>query len=301
MRFYRTAIVDIRVRNNTFDGYTDFIPIRGLRVAFSIVKSLSRTTNSAVVKIWNMSQNHRNIIKDFGDRVTIYAGYEIENGSIAGPSVLFNGNTTTVSHIFDQPEIVTVLECGEGEQTINQDRIAVSYAANTPALTVLSGIASEMALNFVGPPPVANLVYRQGFKFIGMGKDALDLVCNKLNLQWSIQNKGDLADQLQVIPVNGTLENAIIQVNQTTGMQGIPQRFTYKRQELFKSTPTTGYKVNVALNPYILPGSRIDLASYHLNFRGPYRVETVRHEGDTFGNIWTSNLETTEIISGPTL
>ena len=78
----------------------------------------------------------------------------------------------------------------------------------------------RLGLNFVGPPPVANLVYRQGFKFIGMGKDALDLVCNKLNLQWSIQNKGEIADQLQVIPVNGTLQDAIIQVNQSSGMYG---------------------------------------------------------------------------------
>ena len=136
MRFYRTAMVEIRVRNDTFNGYIDFIQIRGLRISFSIMKSLSRTTNSAVVKIWNMSQNHRNLIKDFADRVTLYAGYEIENGNIAGPSVLFNGNTTTVSHIFDQPEIVTILECGEGESTINQDRITLSYASNTPALTV---------------------------------------------------------------------------------------------------------------------------------------------------------------------
>lgn len=300
MKFYRTAMVEIRIKNKNDQGYGPVIPINGLRVAFSITKSLSRTANSAVIKIWNMSQNHRNQIKDFGDRVTLYAGYEIENGNFAGPSVLFNGNSTAVSHFFDPPEIVTVLECGEGEYSVNQERIALSYGANTPALTILSGIATEMGLIFEGPPPVANVVYRQGYKFAGMGVDALTSVCNKINCQHSIQNRGEVQDYLQVIPVNGTLQTAIIQVNQTNGMQGIPQRFTYKRQALFMETPTTGYKVPVALNPFILPGSRIDLASYHLNFRGPYRVETVRHEGDTFGNSWSSNLETTEIIAGPT-
>jgi hypothetical protein len=63
----------------------------------------------------------------------------------------------------------------------------------------------------------------------------------------------------------------------------------------------TGYKVNVALNPFILPGSKIDLASSHLNFRGPYRVETVRHEGDTFGFVWSSGIECTELLQAATI
>src|SRR5277367_481692 len=131
MRFYRSAILQIRVRNQSFDGYIDFIELTGLRISFSILKSLSVTTNSAVIKVWNMSQEHRNAIKDFGDRVTLYAGYEIENGNIAGPSLIFNGNTSAVSHLFDQPEIVTILECGEGESTINQEIISLSYVGDT--------------------------------------------------------------------------------------------------------------------------------------------------------------------------
>ena len=129
------------------------------------------------------------------------------------------------------------------------------------------------------------------------------MLLNSLNtstsilIQYSIQN-----NQLQIIPINGTISEPIIQVNQATGMQGIPQRYTYRSLDLYRSVDqrNTGYKVNVALNPFILPGSKIDLASSHLNFRGPYRVETVRHEGDTFGLVWTSQLECTELLQGAT-
>lgn len=293
MRFYREAILQVRIRKADFNGYIDTITIRGLRIAFSINKSLSSTTNSAVVKVWNLGQKNRSLIKDFGDEVTLYAGYR-EDG---GPQVLFIGDTSTVSHIYEMPEIVTILECGDGEKFINQLRVSLSFSSEVQAQTIISAIARQMGLDFVEFASSDNLVYRQGFKYIGMGKEALQIVCDKLGLQWSIQN-----NQLQVIPINGTISEPIIQVNQSTGMQGIPQRYTYKALQIYNSKEqrNTGYKVNVALNPFILPGSKIDLASTHLSVRGPYRVETVRHEGDTYGALWTSQLECTELLQGAT-
>lgn len=288
MKFYREAMLQVKIRNDDFNGYIATILIKGLRISFSIIKSLSFTTNSAVIRIWNLSQDNRNLIKDFGDEVTLYAGYR-EDG---GPQVLFIGDTTTVSHIYDLPEIISVLECGDGEKYVNNLRVSLSFSSNVQARTIISEIASQMGVQFVEFASSNNLVYRQGFKYIGMGKDALDIVCSKLDLQWSIQN-----NQLQVIPINGTISEPIIQINQATGMQGIPQRYTYRSLEAYRSREirNTGYKVNVALNPFVLPGSKIDLASSHLNFRGPYRVETVRHEGDTYGPLWTSQFECTAL------
>lgn len=298
MKFYRTATLKIRIRNKDFK-YVQTIILSGLRVSFSIVKSLAWATNSAVIKVWNLSQDHRNLIKDYGDEVTLYANYSnTGNFNAKASEVLFIGNTTAVSHIFEQPEIITVLECGDGEYYINQARVSLSFAAGTSAGIIINAIAQQMAIDLKPLPTFDNLEYRQGFKYIGMGKDALTDVCNKLGLQWSVQN-----NELQVIPLNGVFKGPIIQVNESTGMQGIPQRYTYRRLDLYRSInePTTGYKVNVALNAVLLPGSTIDLASTHLNFRGPYRIENVRHEGDTYGSIWSSNLECTELLKGVTI
>lgn len=300
MKFYREAMLSIRIRNSDFTGYIATVNIKGLRVSFSILKSLSKTTNSAVIKIWNLSQDNRNLIKDYGDEVTLYAGYREEGG----PQVLFIGDTTTVMHFYEFPEIITVLECGDGEKYVNRLRVSVSYGENVQARTIISGIATQMAdqetgmpLRFVEFASSDNLIYRQGFKFIGMGKDGLNIVCSKLGLQASIQN-----NQLQVIPVNGTISEPIIQVNEANGMQGVPQRYTYRSLEVYRDIKlrNTGYKVNVALNPFILPGSKIDLASTHLKIRGPYKVQTIRHDGDTFGMIWSSQIECTELLQAAT-
>jgi len=293
VKFYRQATARIKIRNANFE-YIDEITIKDLRISFSITKSLAWSTNSCVLKIWNLSQKKRNIIKDFGDEVTIYAGYE----TAGGPQVLFIGQTTAVSHIYEQPEIVSVLECGDGEKYINQLRVSLSYAANTPAKTIITGIAQQMGIPLLSlPSNIENLVYRQGFSYCDMGKDALTIVCDKLGLQWSVQNNA-----LQVIPQGGTIDQPIVQINQNTGMQGVPTRFTYRSLYLYRSInePNTGYKVNVALDPFILPGSKITLYSTHLDVKGPYRVETVRHEGDTYGALWQSNLEVRELASGAT-
>lgn len=289
-RFYREARLRIRIRNKDFTGYIETIEITGLRVSFSIVKSLAWSTNSAVVKIYNLNANHRNLIKDYGDEVTLYAGYQLDGG----PQVLFVGDTTAVYHVFEFPEIISVLECADGDKFINQLRVAVSFAENTSARDIITAIAIQMGIPYDPLPSTDNLVYRQGFEFVGMGKDALSIVCAKLNLQWSVQNQ-----RLQVIPLNGTIVQQPITVNGHTGMIGIPQRYTYRRIDLYRAldAPLTGYKVNMNLTPRISPGSRIILESQALNnIRGDYRVENVRHDGDTFGFVWITQLETTELV-----
>jgi hypothetical protein len=287
-KFYRQASLRIRLINGSKDGYVNTMTISGLRISFSITKSRAWSTNSAVVKIWNLSQENRNLLKNFGDEVTIYAGYELEGG----PQLLFIGQTSSVSHVFDFPEIVTTLECGDGEKYLNQLRVSVTYGENTPASIVLRQIATQMDIALLPLPNIENLIYRQGFKFIGMGKDGLTKVCDKFGLSWSVQNNA-----LQVLFPKQSVQQQAIPINENTGMQGIPQRYTYKSLDLYRSidAPNTGYKVNVALNPFVIPGVPIILSSTHLNFKGPYVVDSVIHQGDTYGFVWSSQLQVTEL------
>lgn len=289
MKFFREASLKVKIRNQSFDGYVDTITIKDLRIAFNITKSLAPSTNTANVRVWGLKQSTRNLIKDYGDEITIYAGYRDDGGT----QVLFVGDTTAVYHIYDQPEIVSVFECADGDKFINQLRVNVSFQENASVRTIIQTVADQMGITITEFAETDNIVYREGFSYIGMGKDALSILTEKLNLQWSVQN-----NTLQLIPLTGTILQPAISVNENNGMQGIPQRFTYRRLFLYKATdaPRTGYKVNVALNPYITPGSKIDLFSAHLDIKGLQRVENVIHNGDTWGYDWTSQLELTELI-----
>lgn len=290
MRFFREASLRIRLINGSKDGFVNTLTIEGLRVSFSILKYRGWTTNRGVIRIWNLSQENRNLLKNYGDQVTLYAGYRDEGGT----EVIFIGNTTSVFHAYDQPEIVTTLECNSGDIYANNLRVSLSYSSETSARQIIRDIARDMGVPLVEFADSDDLVYRQGYKFIGMGKDALDIVCSKLNLEANFQDNA-----LQVIPLKGAFQQQPIIVNENTGMQGIPQRFTNRGLELYRSVDEkfeTGYKVNVALNPLIIPGNTIILTSTHLNFSGPYLVNNVRHEGDTYGFLWSSQLQVTELV-----
>ncbi len=160
MRFYRRAFLKINLKigqTETFDPTP--ILIDGLRISFNISKYRAWATNNASIKIWNLNAKNRSLLKHFGDQITLFAGYE-QPSTNGAPQVIFSGNSTSVSHAFDQPEIVTTLECSEGELPYNQasGRISISFAANVPARTVLSAIAAEMNLN------IAEFADSEGFR-----------------------------------------------------------------------------------------------------------------------------------------
>jgi hypothetical protein len=285
-KFIRTATVIIRIRRDDFTGYEKTIRLSGLRVSFNIQKNLAWSTNVGNIKIWNLSRDHRNLIKDYGDEVTVYAGYE--RGS--GEELLYVGDTTTVYHTYDLPDIVTTLECGDGERYVNQKHFSLSFQAGTSAREVIQTIAKRMGIPITEFANSDNLVYDQGFECAGMGKEALLKACSLLNLQASVQN-----ETLQIIPVSGVIDETAFLINGQTGMIGIPQRYTYKRQDFYVQGPAVGWRVATLLYPKILPGSKLDISSQYLGFQGIFRCETIRHSGDTFGMQWESNMEVTQL------
>lgn len=285
-KFIRSARVVIRIHRDDFKGYEETITLRGLRVAFSIQKNLAVQTNPGIIRLWNLSTSHRNSLKGYGDEVTIYAGYERGNGE----QLLYQGDTTAISHSFDLPEIVTTLECGDGERYVNQKHFSLSFQAGTTVETVIRSIADQMGIRIAELASTNGLVYELGFSFSGMLKEALNKATAFANLQWSVQNNG-----LQIIPVQGTIQEQAYRINADNGMIGIPERFSYKRQDFYVQGPAVGWKVNTLLDPYIIPGFRVNVASRYLGWQGIFRVETVRHQGDTHGDPWETNLELTQL------
>lgn len=285
-KFIRTATVVVRIRKSNFSGYESTLTFSKLRVAFNIKKNLAWATNVGSIKIWNLSSSNRNLIKDYGDEVTIYAGYE--RG--AGESLLYVGDTTSVSHSFDSPEIVTTLECGDGDKYFNNMKQSLSFQAGTPVRTVIQTIADKMGVRIIEFAETPNIVYENGIAFTGMLRESLFAACKFAGLQPSIQN-----NNLQIIPIKGTIVQPAYKINSETGMIGVPERFTYKSQDFYETLRPVGFKVNTLLDPLIIPGYKVDVQSAYLGWQGIFKVQTVIHTGDTYGENWLSNLELTQL------
>lgn len=279
MQFDRVINSQIRLIDDDKVNYRGSLSIENLRMAFSIFKSESMSTNTANFRIYNLGSDKRNQLAQFGDQVRISAGYR----NAGGAQLLFLGDSTQVSHIFAEPEIISVIDCGDGDKTINNTIVSLSFAAGTTVRSVIQNIADRMGLNLVEFSASDELVYTNGFFYTDLAVKALEKACAYLNLVPSVQN-----GNLLVLNRNVGSNKPPVEINADTGMIGIPERYTDKRQYLYRSlppngTPQPGWKVRTLLRPDVLPGDRIRLRSTRAGINGLFYVISARHEGDNFG------------------
>lgn len=268
-------------------GYRGSLEVNNLRVAFNVTKSLSWSTNTASIQIYNLGENNRNQLNNYGDEIRLFAGYRNNGGS----SLLFVGNTTQVSHTFAQPEIISVIDVGDGEKVLNETLVSVSYAAGTAVRTVIESVASQMGLEIADFAETNNFTYATGFKGIDLAKNILDKACKRLNLVWSVQN-----NNLVILRQNAGSTKPPVDINANTGMIGIPERYTDRRQYLYTALPPNGapkpgWKVKTLLQPDLLPGDRVRIRSNRANIDGLFYILKITHTGDNFGPVFESNLE----------
>lgn len=291
MQFDRIINAQIRLIAPKGQNYRGTITVENLRMTFSILKTESASTNTCNFKVYNLSSDKRNELANFGDEVRVSAGYKNSNGA----QFLFLGDTTQVSHLFSESEIITSLDCGDGDKTLNNTTISISFAEEITAKSVIKSIAEKMNLNLIEFSPKQDLSYRFGYANAGKAIDILKQVCNYLNLIPSVQN-GDLYILDRSV---GTVKLPI-DINADTGMIGTPERFTDKSQFAYRplapnAKPEPGWKVRTLLRPDILPGDKIRLRSQRANVNGVFYVISARHEGDNYGPQFESTLEVISI------
>ena len=289
MQFDRVINLRIRVANPppsiTYRGDMD---ISNLRMAFSVYKSQSWSTNTANIRVWNLGADKRNILNNYGNEVKIFAGYRRETG----PELLFIGNSSLTTHIFAEPEIISVFDCGDGEKTLNSILASASFGANTPVKQVIQFYADLLGFDIVYMTPTDDLVYSLGHKYTGIAKQGLEIACAALGLVPSVQN-----NNLIIIKTGEATAKPPALIDPNTGMIGIPQRFTDRRQYNYRAlpkfggAPKPGWKVRCLLRPDILPGDRVRIRSARADIDGIFLVDSIRHEGDTFGPTFESLLE----------
>lgn len=287
MQFDRVIQAKILITNDTYNGFIGELDIRNLRITFNVLKTFSLATNTASVRIYNLGPNNRNRLTGFGDQLRLFAGYR-EN---ANAELLFIGYVNKLTHNFAFPEIISTLECGDGERTLNNTTISISFGPKTPVRTVIESIAQQLNFPIAYFAPSENLVYENGTYETGLAKNLLDAACKKLNLQASIQN-----DNMIIIPDSGSTPKPAVEINAQTGMIGVPERYVDKRQFLYRAIqpnnpPKPGWLIRVLLRPDILPGDRIRVRSTKVDIDNELIVYSIRHQGDNYGPDFESIIE----------
>lgn len=281
------------------DTTQNVLSIENLRVTFNIVKNLKQQSDKSTITIYNLSSTSRNIIDNFDQKIILKVGYaedvptyqnvigtDLENTVLQN---LYVGDVQTVIHDYESPNWITKLYLGDGEDTIRESKISVSYPPGEKAITVLKDIVGKMGVAL--KQNIDNLIsqdklMKKGFNFNGLAKDAINKIAEKYSLDWTMQD-----ETLLILQKLAADEEVAFIVSKETGMIGIPKRLRGRDGKSKKLELKPGYNVKTLLNPNIKPGKLVNIISEVEDIDSEYIVESVRHSGDNFGDTWESDMK----------
>ncbi len=246
----------------------------GLRVAFTIARSVKPEPNTCEIKVWNLSKATRTRLEQAKElSINVEAGYSIQ-------SQLFLGSLRTAISSTEGPDIVTTIGSGDGEKAYSQKRINVSIPKGTPLAVAVDNIILAMG---IGPGnkgqhqfSFANgtTIFSNGTVISGSASRELTHLLRSAGLTWSIQNGA-----LQVLQKRGALLADAVLLSSATGMIGSPT--VNNKGELSASC---------LMIPGVEPGKLLVVASRHAE--GNYRIEKCTYRGDTHAvGEWTIDID----------
>ena len=265
------------------------LSLKGLRVAFNIDKTTDRTSNAAIIDIYNLSDDTRNRIGELDQTVTIRAGYRQASGAV----LLFTGDIVKINHTFPAPDIITRIAAGDGIMTLREKRISVSYKEGTSHRTVLEHMAGQLGLTLRVLPEDIEGEYIYGFSYMGSIKSGLNKVAERLGLEWSIQN-----GELQVLKLRSSTNVSPRLVTYSTGLLSSPEAQIDLKDDLIANQENPGYTIRMLLAPDLEPAQIIWLRTDNID--GTYRINRVIHDADNEGRDFITLLEVTEFAQNAT-
>lgn len=248
-------------------------PPSPLRIQFDIDKNGCGSSNKSKISVYNFSLQSRQTIKK-GWVLRLQAGY---NGLV---ETIFFGNIPAgpgVKSKRDGPDIITEMECGDGENAIAYAVLDKSYPAGTTLAQIITDLGSAMGATVNGQPGVGAgviagipaIVFNNGRHVRGSVRDSLDEILKPYNLKWNVHN-----GNLNILPRTATNGQSAILVNQNTGMIGVPSF----NNDLLQFTNL--------LNPRLIPDALIQMESENTALNGFYKLNRCHYEGDTHDTKW---------------
>jgi hypothetical protein len=269
MKLYRRSVV------LTLSGRSG-LKIENLKMAFRVDKTISGQPNKATIDIWNLSAAHRGVFKDEFTRLRLEAGYLGEIGAQGNVGIIFDGHIRDVVHKRQGTDIVTHLECGDGDKGIREGTINKTLPPGTTVKDVV-GVLRE-AMEDVDEGPIQGLddapAFDREVTLCGPITRELDKIGRTHQVHWSIQD-----GVLEIIPGTSAINDVVV-IGQDTGMIGAP------------SVTDKGVNVECLLNPQIRANRMVRVISTTVDVpKEDLRVSSVAFEGDNQNGAFKAIIE----------
>jgi len=275
------------------DGKND-----SLRIEFDIDKDLTQQTNKSSIKIYNLADASCEKLEVADMVCELQVGYAED----IGLRRIFLGQVTYSTTRNEGPNRSTELELSDGQASIRDTVVSLGYAAGVSAKAVVNDVAAQMGVTTQIAPDMEFATYPAGFSFLGKGKDCLSKILDASGATWSIQN-----GSLQVVMAGGSTGVQALVFSASSGLIGSPERIVKavtrpdeeakkkRKVKKDKKRKKAGWKIKTLLAPTVNPGDLVKVESVPIT--GWFRVESLKHKGDTHGKEWYSEMELIELVS----
>lgn len=266
----------------------------GHQIKFKIEKHLRKTPNQGEVTITNLSVASRDEFVRGATRIQLEAGYDDDL------RLLFLADLRYASNELTGTEWLTKLQLADGARAYANARVNHSFAKGTPISTIVAHIAQSFGV----PVPAelsasAELKARlsTGETLSGSSADELTRILDPYGFTWSFQH-----GRLQILAADAAVAGTARLLTTPENGGGIIGSPTINAPKII-APPKAGrhkskreprvpkLKVKHSLYPELTPGERVQIKSRSIN--GLFRIDSLVHEGDLFGDTWTTEIEGT--------
>ena len=272
-REYRFAAGQAGVKKAGFEiGMTTANRPIPLHISFYINKEDSETPNIGRISLWNLNDEHLEILHSKNCVVTLRAGYG------TNIPLIFVGAVTYIETALDSADRATHIEAADGRIELRDTHLSLSYSGKINARNVLDDIAKAMGVAVSYSHNAKFSDFNNGYSVIGKARSALDKACTTSGLQWSIHN-----GILQVKNKGDSMTREVFVLSADSGLIGIPAKMAYSASDS-NYGEESGYVVEYLLNGAIGIGDFIRLESKYV--KGYFRVRSVEISGDNLEGDW---------------
>lgn len=272
------ALLDVDKTGTAFpsrfpDGSTGF-RIRGK--VDKIAAVTSATPNPITVEIYNLGPDSRALVSKTNNLIILEAGYGKSAQQIFTGNVLW-GKTTKQG-----PDYVTEIQAADGLFAFQNARVDQSFQKGISTNQVIKTLVGALSGSGIGPGQVQGVPdggYNQGIVLSGSAVEELKKVCDKNDLQFSIQDGNVL-----ILPYGSDTGQPAQVISPNTGLIGIPE---------IRAQDATGRANLVSFRMLMNPGlgifQKVVLQSKFVN--GIYTTAKISHDFDTFEGPFFTEVE----------
>lgn len=250
----------------------------GVRIEFSIIKTLLGSPNMSNISVYNLAlDTRRDIAKDLQD-VTMTVGHRGQ-----GQSKITSGGILSVVPKREGPDVKSLISFYDGYKGIVKGVVQRTFGPGVKLSQIVEELARTMPGISVSPSKIkiTGAVGTRGRTFNGATKDELNQLAEEYGFAWSIQ------DNVFQALEDGKAFNNVVEISAARG-----NLFSATALISGNAQTQTGVEISALLDPTVVPGDKVNLISVvDPDLNGIYKVHSVTFTGDTFGSTWEMRIQ----------